>query len=190
MTAKTAISISAALFAVCALLADGPTRPENGIRKVMAPCSMCATLPKEHGKLKLHPPDHGQHKGSIHGKDFWDVRLECPMCGGRGQRLVYRTEMSATLDDIPPCRTCGWTGVEKCRKCKATGLVDCRARECKGGWIVRKTEVGGGKSNRHFRMTVEPCPVCQGIGRVVCPDCRGMEGNPCRTCNGMGKKVR
>ena len=164
---------------------------ENGIRKVAVRCSLCAQSQEGPGKLKLHPPDHGQHKGSIHSKDFWDVRIACPLCGGRGRRIVYRTEMPASvLDDIPPCRACGWTGVEKCRKCKATGMVDCRARECKDGWVVRKTEVGSGKSNRHYRMVVEPCPVCKGVGRVVCPDCRGMEGNPCRTCNGMGKKVR
>ena len=118
------------------------------------------------------------------------MRIACPLCNGRGRRIVYRTEMSTTLDDIPPCRTCGWTGVEKCRKCKASGLVDCRARECKGGWTIRKTEVGSGRTNRHYQMEVEPCPVCKGVGRVVCPDCRGMEGTACRTCNGMGKKVR
>ena len=182
------------LMALAAFIAvadtEPPPRQENGIRKITVPCSLCAKSPLGRGRLKLHPPDHGQHKGSINAKDHWDVKLTCPLCNGRGQRTVYRLEMSKTLDDVPPCRTCGWTGVEKCRKCKATGLMPCTARECKNGWIVRKNEIGSGKSNRHYKMSVEPCPTCQGVGRVICPDCRGMEGTPCRACSGMGKKVR
>ena len=185
---KAMLSAFAALAA--ASLFAAAAAPANGMRKITVPCSMCARSAEGAGKLKLHPPDHGQHKGSIHSKDFWDIRLACPICGGRGRRTVYRTEIPSPLEDVPPCRTCGWTGVEKCRKCKGTGIVDCRARECKSGWIVRKVEVGSGRSNRHFKMTVEPCPSCQGVGRVVCQDCQGLEGSPCRTCNGMGKKVR
>ena len=164
--------------------------PPNGIRKIVVPCSLCAHSPLGKGRLKLHPPDHSQHKGSINAKDYWDVKLTCPLCKGKGLRTVYRLEMAETLDDVPPCRACGWTGVERCRKCKATGLVPCTMRECKNGWIVRKNEVGSGKTNRHYKMSVEPCPTCQGVGRVICPDCRGLEGMPCRACSGMGKKVR
>ena len=57
-----------------------PPRPENGIRKITVPCSLCAKSPIGRGRLKLHPPDHGQHKGSINAKDHWDVKLTCPLC--------------------------------------------------------------------------------------------------------------
>ena len=164
--------------------------PENGIRKIVVPCSLCAKSTEGRGRLRLRPPDHGQHQGSIHAKDYWDVRLACPLCGGKGRRTVYRLEVPRPLEDIPPCRVCGWSGVERCRRCKATGLQPCTARDCKNGWIVRKNEIGSGKHNRHYKMQVEPCPTCHGVGRVVCPECRGMEGTPCRACSGMGKKVR
>ena len=170
--------------------ASAEPAPENGIRKIAVPCSLCAKSSEGRGRLKLHPPDHGQHQGSIHAKDHWDVRLACPLCGGKGRRTVYRLEVPRTLEDVPPCRVCGWSGVERCRKCKATGLQPCTARDCKSGWIVRKNEIGSGKHNRHYKMQVEPCPTCHGVGRVVCPECRGMEGTPCRACSGMGKKVR
>ena len=107
-----------------------------------------------------------------------------------GSRTVYRLEAPKTLEDVQPCPKCGWTGVEKCRKCNATGLVPCKARECKGGWIIRKNEIGSGKRNRHYKMSVEPCPTCHGVGQVTCPHCRGLEGTPCRKCHGLGKKVR
>ena len=199
MSGRTILPVALAWAALAVMLTYGagstapataPMPAENGIRTVVVPCSLCAQSKEGRGRLKLHPPDHGQNKGSINAKDHWDVRLTCPLCGGKGRRNVYRTEMRATLDDVPPCRVCGWTGVERCRKCKATGMVPCTARDCKGGWVVRKNEVGSGRTNRHYRMSVEPCATCQGVGRVVCPDCRGMEGTRCRACSGMGKKVR
>ena len=189
---KGFMALLAAVMLSAMLPADPPLPPhtENGIRKIVVPCSLCAKSTEGRGRLKLHPPDHGQHVGSIHSDDHWDVRLACPLCNGRGMRTVYRLEMQKTLEEVPPCPKCGWTGVEKCKKCKATGLIVCKARECKGGWIIRKNEVGSGKRNRHYKMSVEPCPTCHGVGQVTCPHCRGLEGTPCRKCHGLGKKVR
>lgn len=162
-----------------------PVAANNGMRIVKVPCATCGKT----GRLQLHPPDHGQHNGSINAKDHWDVKCACPVCGGKSVRSVYRLS-TAPIETIPPCRACGWSGVERCRKCQATGLVRCPGRECKDGWIVRRNEVGSGKYNRHFKMTVTPCPECNGLGKIVCPACRGMEGLPCRICGGMGKKVK
>lgn len=184
------LMVCLALVTIAAPNPNAETPPENGIRKVMVPCSLCAKSSVGRGRLKLHPPDHGQHKGSINAKDHWDVHLTCPLCGGKGRRTVYRLEVTHPIEDVPPCRTCGWSGVERCRKCRATGLLNCTARDCKNGWIVRKNEIGSGRSNHHYKMSVEPCPTCHGVGRVVCPECRGLEGAPCRACSGMGKKVR
>lgn len=162
-----------------------PQKADNGMRVVKVACATCGRT----GRLQLHPPDHGQHNGSINSKDHWDVKCACPVCNGKGRRSVYRLR-TKPIDAIPPCRSCGWSGVERCRKCQATGLVKCPGHECRGGWIIKKNETSNGKYNRHFKMTVDPCPECGGLGKIVCPECRGMEGSPCRVCNGLGKKVK
>lgn len=188
---KCALSLCLLLAALPTLSAPpAPTpQPANGIRKRIVSCPICASSKEGRGKLRLTPPDHGQHKGSMLAKSYYDVKCICPICKGKARRLTYRFE-TPTMEDIPPCRTCGWSGVEKCRKCLTSGLVPCNGRECRNGWIVRKNEVGTGKTNRHFKMSVEPCPTCGGLGKIVCPECRGMGGSPCRSCSGLGKKVR
>lgn len=192
LTAKTLFVLVFAVSAIAAAIVQAapdvppPPRANNGMRMIKTACATCGRT----GELKLHPPDHGQHNGSIHSKDYWDIKCACPVCNGKGTRSVYRLRINQPIADIPACRACGWTGVERCRKCQATGLVRCPGRECKEGWIIRKNEVGGGKNNRHFKMSVDPCPQCKGLGKVVCPECRGLEGAPCRVCNGLGKKVK
>ncbi len=157
----------------------------HGMRTVTVSCATC----NKTGQLRLRPPDKGQHDGSINAKSHWDVKLACPVCGGKGKRKVYRLKTDP-IAEVPACRACGWTGVERCRKCRATGLVKCPGRDCRAGWIIEKQPVGSGRNNRHFKMSVTPCPECGGMGKIVCMECRGMEGTPCRACNGLGKKVR
>lgn len=163
--------------------------PPNGIHKIVVPCDVCAHSPEGRGRLRLTPPDHGQYQGRVNSKEYFDVKCNCPICHGKGKRLAYRLS-TPTFEGIPPCRICGWTGVKKCRKCDATGMVACANRGCRDGWFVRKVEIGSGKHNHHYKMVVDPCPACRGLGKVICPVCQGMGGTPCPSCHGLGKKVR
>ena len=181
----TALSILAAPQTA----SEPAAQPANGIQKRIVPCPVCAHSKEGRGKLRLSPPDHGQNKGSMLAKSYYDVKCVCPICHGKTRRQTYRFE-TPPMENLPPCRTCGWSGVEKCRKCHTSGIVPCSGRECRNGWLVRRNEMGSGKGSRHVKMVVEPCPVCGGVGKIICTECQGLGGTPCRACSGLGKKVR
>lgn len=171
--------------------ADAP-RPHTHTR----PCPACG------GKraLSLTPPNLGQHDGEIDvtpGKPFkthrFDVKHpQCPLCGGAGRREMWTAEVQPPPEGAAAaiCLNCRGTGVAPCRKCKKTGLVPCV--KCRGqkapGWI-RTEEKTAGRTSRHRKTVVEPCPVCKGIGQTDCPACDGRGGEPCRPCNGSGYRA-
>ena len=116
---NTILSVAAAL-AIAALAAPSAEEtPDVGAKTIIVKCGIC----RGSGKLVLTPPDHGQYRGAIEPKSHWDIRLACPICGGKGRVKTYRTVMPPVKDGTPPCTTCGWTGVEKCRKCTGTDVL-------------------------------------------------------------------
>lgn len=115
-----------------------------------------------------------------------------------------------------PCRTCNWTGIEACRKCGGNGMTRCTNSDCKGGWAVVKTTTettvsktgsrsgsfqtnsggfrstsGSRRTNRkETKVTVTPCPECEGSQFIVCPDCAGRRAHPCAKCKGLGTRPK
>jgi len=180
------VKILAVLSLAALSLFAAPPPPAFGQARITRTCPVC----EGRGKLELVPPDHGQHKGGIESKRYWNVKCACPICKGTGRRTLYRADVPKR--DVPngilPCSGCGFSGVEKCRKCLGTGVVPCRASQprCTGGWVVTEVAVGSGKNNRHRKKNVDPCAVCGGTGQVVCRDCDGYGGTLCRRCQGAG----
>ena len=112
-----------------------------------------------------------------------------------------------------PCKACKWTGIEACAKCKGFGVVKCANSDCKGGWSVVKTTTessvsksgssaygrhcggfysSGSRTKRHkdTKISVTPCPDCNGARFTICPECGGMRAHPCRKCGGIGMKPK
>lgn len=154
-----------------------------GAHAMIVKCAMC----EGKGKLVCRPPDHGQYKGAIEAKSHWDVRMDCPFCGGRGRRRAYRTSMPPVRGGPPPCASCGWTGVEKCRTCVGSGAMRCKAGECRNGWNVTRELGTAVRHSSSKKVKVAPCRECRGFGKVICPYCDGLGATLCRKCRGTGQ---
>ena len=181
------LAFAAAMLAAFSAHAEAEGRPSHGMYRYVAKCQPCGGR----GTRVLSPPDFGQFAGGIEKKSHWDVKAVCPVCGGKGRHAALRltVDPSEELKDLPPCRKCGWSGVERCRKCKGDGFAECRGRGCKSGWIVTEsTERASG--GRKKPPTVSPCPECHGFGKVECPDCDGCRGVQCQSCKGVGYNAK
>lgn len=154
---------------------------------VARPQRMTCVVCKGTGKLVLREPDHGQHAGSIHSKEYWDHRLACTICDGRGFMMAYETH-GVAQPGVKPCKKCGFSGVEDCRKCNQRGIVDCR--KCKDGWIVEKVPTSANGSRKHMKTVVRACPECRGLGKVKCHECNGLRGRPCKKCGATGRDFK
>ena len=181
---KTTFAFFAAASVIAAAaFAEQDAKPAYGLYRYMAKCQNCGGR----GMKVLSPPDMGQFGGGIERKSHWDVKAVCPVCGGKGRHSVLRLNVdpSDEFKDLPPCRKCGWSGVEKCRKCKGDGFVPCRGRGCRSGWIVTESSerASGGRKKP---PTVTACPECHGFGKVRCADCDGCRGVQCSSCKGVG----
>jgi len=155
--------------------------------RIRIKCAACAGK----GYLKVRPPDRGQYAGRIEDRSHWDVKLDpCPICGkGHGWRVVWDLSQPDPSPE-PPCMKCGWSGLDPspCRQCLGSGMAKCTHRDCKDGWII--TEIGrqGRRASSRRMQSVEPCPECKGLGKVVCPKCQGLRAELCRKCHGAGRK--
>ena len=173
---------------------------------VAQPQTIFKTCPACRGQksLSLTPPNLGQFDGDAGvtpGKPFnthrFDVRHErCPLCDGTGKLELYRTSVKPPKDpgELEPCTSCWWSGVEPCTKCSKTGIVPCRgcstARHgAKNGWVAEERKTAG-RTSKHTKLIVSPCPDCGGVGKVVCKSCDGRGGKPCRRCKAEGSMPR
>ena len=172
-----------ALACAAAEAPDGGAVPSRGVYHFKAKCRLCGGA----GKISVAPPDKGQFDGLINSKSHWNSKAVCTACGGRGRREYLRTEVypSGDVAEMPPCRKCGWSGVEKCRKCVETGYVRCRNPGCSSGWNVVESS-GSMSGGRKKPPSVTPCAECRGLGKVVCAACGGRGGVPCSECKGVG----
>ena len=182
--------LSATLFAAIASLATA--MPQT----VVKPCPAC----KGAKSLSITPPNLGQFDGEVGvtpNKPFRSHRFDvkharCPLCDGTGIFRMYRTSVKPPKDTEgrEPCTVCWWSGVEPCQKCEKTGTVRCRNCQtsrfgAKNGWIAEKKNTPG-RTSKHTKLIVSPCPDCGGVGKVRCSACEGCGGKPCKRCKAEG----
>ena len=168
-------------------------------------CPLC----KGRGKLNMyHDPDDLVRIVSLARENFENLHITQDD-GAVGYAFVPRHILdNMNKDDQSrveskygvPCKTCNWSGIVKCAKCKGRGILDCNGKGCKLGWVSdggkRKTQmVTLSCGNRVPRRTtgygengptVMRCQKCEGIAKIVCPECDGTRCKPCQKCNGLG----
>lgn len=149
----------------------------------MRKCEIC----ESRGQVVLRPSERLVKlagNGSIGTRSRFDRKVKCPVCNGSGRRKVMNLEDRPPVEDVIPCRKCGWNGFSVCKKCAGEGLLPCKARNCDNGWIFSKREKGG--NGQMVAASLDVCHECGGTAKVECKSCLGAGGIVCPRCHGQG----